>query len=105
MLHGRGDAFVILDRTHTGIEVENLAQGYVQRADAASYGRRERAFDGHTKFADGADGVVGQPRLKTGFGFFAGRDLVPGYGSLSAIALFPPAAENAHPHALATAIG
>ena len=95
MLHGRGHSGVILHGTHAGVEIEDLAQGDVEGADAASDGRGQRAFDGDAKFADGADGVVGQPVLKAGLGFLAGKDFVPGYGALPVVGLFDSGVEYA----------
>src|SRR5208283_3597911 len=85
MLHGRDAA----------VEIEDLAQGYVEGTNAASDGRGQRAFDGNAKFADGADGVIGEPVLKTGFGFLTGEDFVPGYGTLAVLGFFDGSIENA----------
>ena len=95
MLHGRRDAVVVLHRTDAGVEIENLAQGDVQGANAAAHGRGQRTFDGDAKFADGADGVVGQPVLKTGFGLFAGKNFVPCNRALSAVGFFDGGVEYA----------
>jgi hypothetical protein len=65
VLHGAGHALVVLDRANAGVEVENLAQGHVQRADAAADGRGERSFDGDAQVARGVDdGVVGEPGVE-----------------------------------------
>src|SRR5205814_2399096 len=61
ILHRRGHAFVPAHRTLTNIEVENLAQRYVERANAAAHWSGQRAFNGHTKFLDGVNGVLRQP--------------------------------------------
>src|SRR5579864_8350547 len=37
MLHRRGDALVVLHRTHAAIEVQNLAQRHIERTDAAAH--------------------------------------------------------------------
>ena len=45
MLHRAGHALVILHRANAGVEVENLAQSDIERADAAADGRGERSLD------------------------------------------------------------
>src|SRR5208337_1609861 len=80
---------------HAAVEIENLAQGDVKGANAASDGRGQRPFDGNAKFADGADGVVGEPGLKTSLGFLAGKNFVPGYGALTLVRLFDSGVEDA----------
>ena len=77
VLHRAGHALVILDRANAGVEVEDLAQGHVEGADAAADGRGERAFDGDAQVARGGYGVVGQPGVELAEGFFAGEDLKP----------------------------
>src|SRR6266478_7656414 len=95
MLHGRRHAGVILHRAHAGVEIEDLAQGDVEGADAASDGRGQRTLDGDAKFADGADGVVGKPVLEARLGLFAGKNFVPGHGALSLVSLFDRGVEYA----------
>jgi hypothetical protein len=95
MLHGRRHTGVVLHGTHAAVEIEDLAQGDVEGADAASDGRGQRTFDGDAKFAHGADGVVGEPVLKASLGLFAGKDFVPGYGALAVVRLFDSGIEDA----------
>ena len=95
MLHGAGHALVILHRAHAGVEVENLAQGHVERADAAADGRGERSLDGDAQIAGGGDGVVGQPGAELAKGLFAGEDLKPADGALAAVGLFDRGVEDA----------
>src|SRR5208282_3833121 len=95
MLHGRRHAGVVLHRAHAAVEIEDLAQGDVEGADATSDGRGQRSFDSDAKFADGADGVVGEPALKTGFGFLPGKDLVPRDRALALVRLFDGSVEDA----------
>ena len=45
VLHRAGHALVVLHRPHAGVEIENLAQGHVERANASADGRGERPFD------------------------------------------------------------
>ena len=95
MLHRRRDALVILHRAHAAIEIEKLAQGHIQGTDAAAYGSGQRAFDGDAKFADGFDGVVGQPGIELGFGFFSGEDFEPRDPALALISFLDGGIEYA----------
>src|ERR1700674_1041456 len=95
MLHGRRHTGVVLHRTHAAVEIENLAQGDVEGADAASDGRGQRTFDGDAEFADGADGVVWKPILKASLGLLSGKNFVPGNGALTLIRLFDSGIEDA----------
>ncbi len=85
MFHRRGHALVILHRAHAGIEIEDLAQRHVERADATAHGRGQRAFDGDAKFADRLNCIVGQPVIELGLGFFSGEDFVPGDAALALV--------------------
>ena len=94
MLHGRRHSGVILHRTHAAVEIEDLAQGDVERADAASDGRGQRTFNGDAKFTDRADSVVGEPILEARLGFLAGKNFVPGHRALSVVSLFDSGVEH-----------
>ena len=94
MLHRRGHALVILDGADAAIEVENLAQGDVEGADAAAHRRGQRTFDGNAEFADGGDGVIGQPGIELRFGFLSGEDFVPGYAALAFVGFFDRSVED-----------
>jgi len=72
-LHGRGDAGVVLDGALADVEVEDLAQADVERADAAADGRGERAFDGDMEAGDGVEGVLGEPTLDASKAFSPAR--------------------------------
>src|SRR5437868_14477585 len=61
ILHRRGHTSVPAHRTLTNVEVKNLAQRYIQRANAAAHRSGQRALNGHTKFLNGVDGVLRQP--------------------------------------------
>ena len=61
LLHGRGHAGEVAHRAHADVEVQQLAQGDVQAADAAADRRGERALDGDVELADGVERVLGQP--------------------------------------------
>ena len=52
VLYRGRDACEIAYRAHAGIEVELLAQGYVQGADTPTDGRGERPFDGNHIFGN-----------------------------------------------------
>ena len=95
VLHGAGHALVVLDGADAGVEVEKLAQGHVERADAAADGRGERALDGDAQVAGRGHGVVGQPGGELAEGFFAGEDLKPADGALAAVGLFDGGVEDA----------
>ena len=95
MLHGRGHALVVLHRAHAAVEIKNLAQGDVEGADAAAHGRGQRSLDGDAKFADGVDGVIGQPGIELGLGFLSGEDFVPGDAALAFVGFFDCGVEHA----------
>ena len=77
VLHRAGNALVVLDRPHAGVEVEQLAQRHIQRADAAAHRRRQRPFDGDAQIARRGHRVVGQPFAELPEGLLAGEDLKP----------------------------
>ena len=95
MLYGAGHARVVLHGAHAGVEIENLAQGHVERADASADGRGQRALDGDAQIARGVDGVIGQPGFEFAEGLFAGVDLEPLYGALAAVCLLHGRVEDA----------
>jgi hypothetical protein len=72
-----------------------LAQGHVERADAAAYWSGERSFDGDAEVASGVNGVLRQPFLELVVGFFAGEDFKPRDAALAAVGLFDSGVENA----------
>ena len=45
VLHRRGHALEVAHRAQADVEVEDLAQGHVEGADAAADGRGQRALD------------------------------------------------------------
>ena len=63
VLHGRRHAFHILHRALANIQVEEFAQGHVQRTDAAADRGGQRAFDADQKFTEGGNCLFGQPFL------------------------------------------
>ena len=94
MLHRAGHALVVLHRPHAGIEVENLAQSHIERADAAANGRGERALDGDAQIARRGYRVVRQPIVELPEGFFAGEDLKPANRALAAVGFFNRGVED-----------
>src|SRR5207248_11119696 len=95
MLYRRGHTLVVAHRAHTGIQIEDLPQGDVQRADAAADRSRQRSLDGDAKGANGIHGIVRQPRFEFAESFFAGEDLVPDYATPAAIAFIYGSIEDA----------
>src|SRR4051794_35150713 len=76
MLHRRGRA-VVLHGPHAGVEIEDLPERDVQRANTAPDRRSERSLDADTELANGGDGIIGKPIVELRLGFFACKDLVP----------------------------
>ena len=95
-LHGRGDALEPAHRAQADIEVEELAQRDVQRADAAADGRRERALDRDQVLAAGGDGLVRQPSVEELVGLLARVDLEPVDLAAAAVGLGDGGVEDAH---------
>ena len=94
MLHRAGHARVVLHRADAGVEVEDLAQGDVERADAAADRRGQRSFDGDAEIAGRVDGVIGEPGFELAEGLFAGVDFEPLYGALAAVRLLDCGVED-----------
>ena len=85
MFHRRRHALEIAHRTHAGIQIEDLAQRDVERANPAAHGSRQRAFDGNPEIAHGFHGFVGQPLLEFVVCFLAREYFKPGDLALAAI--------------------
>ena len=68
-------------------EVEHLAQGDVERADASADGRGERAFDADQVVMENIDGIIGEPCIKFFFGQSACIYLEPGDFSVALVGL------------------
>ena len=62
--HRGGHALEPAHRPQADVEVEHLADGHVQRPDPAAHRRCQRALDRDPVFADGVDGLVGQPGIE-----------------------------------------
>ena len=76
--HRRGHAGEPAHRAQADVEVEDLAQRHVERADAATDRRGERALDPDQVRAERLDGLVGQPVAGLVERLLAGQDLLPG---------------------------
>ena len=88
MFHRGWHALVVLDRTHAGVEIENLVQRDVQRTNTASHRSSQRPFDGNAKFSDGSDRVIGKPVFKASLCLLAGKNFVPRHASFARIGFF-----------------
>ena len=95
MLHRAGHALVVLHRAHAGIEIENLAQCHVERANAAADRSRQRSLDGNAQIARRVHRVVRQPGVELAEGLLAGENLKPLDGALAAVGLFDRGVEDA----------
>ena len=76
--HRRGHAGEPAHRAQADVEVEDLAQGHVERADAAADRRGERALDPDQVLAERLDRLVGQPVAGLVEGLLPGQHLLPG---------------------------
>jgi hypothetical protein len=84
-----GHALEVAHRAHALVEVELLAQGDVERADAAADRGGHRALDGDRVFLQRVEGLLGQPdvaAVELG-GFLAGIDFHPVDLLLAAVGL------------------
>ena len=71
------DAWKIFNGPHAGVEIENLAQGHVEAADASAHRGGHGAFDGQFRAAQGGEGGFGQIFAGFGIGLFTGHELFP----------------------------
>src|SRR5690606_12587318 len=65
LFHRRGDAGEVADRPDAGVEVERLADRYVERADTAANRRRQWALDRDDEFFEGVQRLVGEVNILT----------------------------------------
>ena len=77
VLHRRRHALEPAHRAQAHVEVEELAQRDVERADAAADRRGERALDPDEVLAERVDGLVGQPRAGRVERLLAGEHFLP----------------------------
>ncbi len=77
LLHRRRHPRVPAHRAQAHVEVEDLAQGHVEAADAAADRRRQRALDPDEVGAEGLDRLVGEPLPGLIERLLPGEDLEP----------------------------
>ncbi len=75
----RGHAREPAHRPQADVEVEDLAQRHVERADAAADRRGERALDPDQVVPEALDRLVGEPVAGLVERLLAGQDLLPGH--------------------------
>ena len=96
MLHRGRHTVHVLHRPLADVQVQVLAQGHVQGADAATDGGGQWAFDADYKFAEGSDGLFRQPFSEHMVGFFARVDFHPMHFAFASVSLFYGCIEHAH---------
>ncbi len=96
LLHRAGHAFEPAYRALADVEIELLAQGHVQGADAATDRGGQRALDGNHVVAHGVQGFLGQPGVLVIHlgGLLAGVDFHPGDLALALVCFFHCSVDN-----------
>ena len=94
-LHRAGHALEVAHRPQADVEVQLLAQGDVQRADAAAHRRGQRALDAHQVLAEGGQRLGRHPLLRPVEGLLPGQDLQPGDLAAAAVGLLHRGVEDA----------
>ncbi len=77
MEHGRGHAGEPAHRAQAHVEIEDLAEGDVERTDTAADGRGQRPLDPDQVFAEALDGLVGEPVARLVECLLAGQHFLP----------------------------
>src|SRR5215469_13431157 len=85
LANGGGNAFEIPHRPHTRIQVQNLAQGDIQRTNPAPDGCGQGPLDAHAKIARRFDRIVREPLLEGFEGFLARKHFEPGHTPLPSV--------------------
>ncbi len=80
-----GHAGEMPDGADAGIEIQLLAQRYVERTEPSADWCRQRPLDRHQVMADGSQRIVRQPALELVLGLLAGQHLEPVDPSVVAI--------------------
>ncbi len=95
-----GHALEPAHRTHAGVQVQLLAQGHVQRPDAAAHRGGQRALDAHGVFPQGLQGFFRHPGVRAVNlgGFFTGVDFHPGDATFGAVGFFYSGGNHFHHH-------
>ncbi len=96
VLHGGGHALEPTHRPETDVQVEELAQCNVERADPAADRRREGSLDRDQVVAAGRDCLIRQPGVELPVGLLAGEDLHPVDLALAAVGLGYRGVHDAH---------
>src|SRR5690606_10032040 len=93
-------AFEPANRTLAHVQVQLLAQGHVQRADAAADRSGQRALDGNDVVANGFQGFLRQPGVLVVDlgGFLAGVDLHPGDLALTGVGFLDGSVDDLDHH-------
>ena len=88
-LVGTGGAFVVAAGAHAAIQIEDLSQGHIQGADAATHRGGEGPLDRHAVLADRREGVLRQVLIGAVelAGLIAGEHLEPLDTPLAAVGL------------------
>ena len=87
LAHRRRHARKITDRPLAGIQIQDLPQRHVQRANTSAHGSRQRPLDGHAEIPDGVDGIARQPLLEGVEGLLPGEDFEPRHPPLPAVSV------------------
>ncbi len=95
-LHGRRHALEVAHRAQADVEVQHLADGDVERPDAAADGRRQRPLDADEVGLERFQRLVGQPAVEQLLGLAARVHLGPGDLFLAAEFLADRGVEHAH---------
>src|SRR5690242_13779287 len=95
MFHRRWHALEPLDGAKADVQVEQLAQGDVEGADAAADRGCQRAFDANQVLPKRFYGVVRQPVIIPLLGCLPSKDLEPGNLPLAAVSLLDRGVEYA----------
>jgi hypothetical protein len=94
--HRGGHAVEVADRSQADVEIEELAEGHVEGADAAADGSGERALDADQVLAERLHRLVGEPVVHRLERLFARQHLVPGDLPLSPVGLLHRRVEHHH---------
>ena len=96
MFDGRGDAFEVLNWPEANEKIQQLPQRNVERANAATHGRRQRSFDSDQILAERFHSIVRQPFIELVLRRLTGENFEPRDFLPAAIGLFDCRIEHAH---------
>src|SRR5262249_49686994 len=86
----------VAHRAQADVEIEELAQGDVERADAATDRRGQRPLDTDAILLERFDGLVGQPASGLLERLLAGEHFLPLHLALAFVCFFNSGVEHAH---------